>query len=180
MADFRIAYIKLIECEGGYANNKADRGGETYKGISRRWFPILGFWSEIDKVKALDVGVAKINELLEDNLVVQEGVREFYKLEFWDKIKGDLINQQLVADNIFDYSVNSGLKTAVIATQKVIKVKADGIFGSGTLKALNEFDSNKFIKEIKKSRKKLYEEIVSNDNSQAVFLNGWLHRLERV
>ena len=36
MADFRLAYKKIEAAEGGYVNDPDDKGGETYKGISRK------------------------------------------------------------------------------------------------------------------------------------------------
>ena len=35
MADFKIAFEKVLEQEGGYVNDVNDPGGETYKGVAR-------------------------------------------------------------------------------------------------------------------------------------------------
>ena len=35
----RILLNLIYKSEGGYANMEGDSGGETYKGISRKWFP---------------------------------------------------------------------------------------------------------------------------------------------
>ena len=36
MANFHIGHSVTMGNEGGYANNPADRGGETWMGISRK------------------------------------------------------------------------------------------------------------------------------------------------
>ena len=45
MADFKVAFAKTIRFEGGYVNHKADKGGETYKGIARNFWPKWKGWA---------------------------------------------------------------------------------------------------------------------------------------
>ena len=47
MADFRLAYKKIEAAEGGYVNDPDDKGGETYKGISRKANPDWNGWINI-------------------------------------------------------------------------------------------------------------------------------------
>ena len=51
MADFEKAFINTMGYEGGYVYDPDDAGGETYKGISRRYHPSWPGWRIIDKVK---------------------------------------------------------------------------------------------------------------------------------
>ena len=51
MADFSKAIPKLLKKEGGYVNNPADRGGETYKGIARKYHKSAFMWTLIDRYK---------------------------------------------------------------------------------------------------------------------------------
>ena len=39
MADFLKAFNKIIVNEGGYVNDKDDKGGETFMGITRKNHP---------------------------------------------------------------------------------------------------------------------------------------------
>ena len=39
MADFNDAFDETMGHEGGYVNDSNDAGGETYRGISRRFNP---------------------------------------------------------------------------------------------------------------------------------------------
>ena len=52
MANFGDAFKKLSIKEGGYVNDKDDAGGETYKGISRRYNPTWQGWTMIDSYKS--------------------------------------------------------------------------------------------------------------------------------
>ena len=44
MANFKIAHEKTAANEGGYANNHADVGKETYRGIARKLHPKWQGW----------------------------------------------------------------------------------------------------------------------------------------
>ena len=49
-----------------------------------------------------------------------ESFYAFYKANFWDKIKGDEIESQEVANALYDFAVNSGVKKAVEKIQQEI------------------------------------------------------------
>lgn len=51
MAYFGDAFKKLSIKEGGYVNDKDDAGGETYRGISRKYNPTWQGWTMIDSYK---------------------------------------------------------------------------------------------------------------------------------
>ena len=66
MANFDKSFNKLILTEGGYVNDPADRGGETYLGISRVHHPDSLMWPIIDDVKKV-YGTKNINTRLKSN-----------------------------------------------------------------------------------------------------------------
>ena len=45
---FEQVVAKVLDHEGGFVDDPADRGGMTFMGISRRWFPDEPFWEKID------------------------------------------------------------------------------------------------------------------------------------
>ena len=45
---FEQAVAKVLDHEGGFVDDPADRGGMTFMGISRRWFPDEPLWEKID------------------------------------------------------------------------------------------------------------------------------------
>lgn len=163
MADFLLAYERMIKNEGGYVLHDvpADRGGQTYAGISRRNWPDWEGWRDIDAGREPDA----------------ETVRRFYRQRFWQPLQGDAIKSQIVARTLFDFAVNAGVKTAVILAQTVLgDLTPDGKLGPKTLAALNEADEALFVARYALAKIARYAEIVRRDRSQGKFLLGWINR----
>ena len=113
MADFNKAIVKVLKKEGGYVNNPADRGGETYKGITRKYHSTSYVWTLIDRLKDECGGVnAKFKNKLNLNTQIDAEIRKIYKANYWDKFKLDTVPNQKVAEQIFDDSVNRGVAAA--------------------------------------------------------------------
>ena len=155
MADFNKAFKKVLKFEGGYVNDKSDSGGETKYGISKKAFPNL------------DIKNLTLNE-----------AKEIYKKVYWDRIKGDEIKSQKIAELIFDTAVNMGAYFAIKSAQKILNVKQDGIIGAITLNALNNVNEEVFIKDYKLARIAKYVEIAKGDKIK--FLRGWIKRVLEV
>lgn len=51
MAEFKPAFEQTIAHEGGYMNDPDDPGGETYKGVARKYWPKWLGWHIIDLLK---------------------------------------------------------------------------------------------------------------------------------
>lgn len=110
MADFKIAFDITNKNEGTYSNDSLDNGGETYCGISRKNFPHWEGWIEIDEYK---INVSNFPSCLKLNEYLPEMIESFYKENFWDKIRGDEIPNQDLANQTYDMSVNSGVHEAL-------------------------------------------------------------------
>lgn len=164
MAEFAPSFDEMIQKEGGYklTNITGDTGGRTYAGISQRYHPKWAGWPLVDA----DPENAQLPTL----------VNEFYKKEFWDKVRGDDIQSQKVASCIFDFAVNAGIPTASRLAQKVIDANADGIIGSKTLQKLNTFDEALFIAEYTLQKIARYAQICNKNSEQKKFLLGWINR----
>jgi hypothetical protein len=50
-SNYKEAYKATCKFEGGYANDKNDTGGETYKGIARNYWPKWAGWKTVDASK---------------------------------------------------------------------------------------------------------------------------------
>jgi len=121
MADFKLTINKVLHFEGGFVNDPNDNGGETYCGISRKFWPDWGGWPIID------TGSFKVGDL----------VQLFYKINFWDKIGGDKIADQSIADLLMDSAVNEGIVPAVKRAQSIVNVTQDGIISDTLISKLN-------------------------------------------
>lgn len=139
MSFFKEALRKTLQHEGGYSNDPHDNGGETYRGISRKYHKEWGGWVIIDSYKKQDLAKIEFNNALESDLELNEKVQDFYYSNFWKKNKLDEIENQNVAEFIFDFIVNSGRAIKII--QKALNLVEDGIIGPNTIKAINDKDN---------------------------------------
>lgn len=177
MANFNEAYSLVIRHEGGYANDPNDLGGETYRGISRKYNPTWAGWQIVDKVKS--ERPIKTNEVINEvNLKVL--VKQLYKQKYWDRVYGDRIKSQEVANIFFDFFVmtmRGSVKTMQAALNKTgKKVAIDGAMGPNTLAAINSADPASLHNWFKLLRADYHRKRVEKDPSQAKFLKGWLAR----
>lgn len=165
MAEFRSAFEKMIRNEGGYKLHQisSDKGGQTFAGIARNYHPNWPGWRFID---ADDL----------DNIDLTALVRDFYINNFWNKINGDQIEKQKVAEIIFDFAVNAGYRTAGKLAQLVVDATPDGILGPKTLSKLNQVEENDFTLRYALAKIARYAQIVNRDRSQNKFLLGWINR----
>lgn len=179
MANFEISYKKLERWEGGYSNILSDRGGETYKGISRKNYPDNIIWTKIDELKNNGLTKMQIDfEMSRDKDIIRI-VKEFYKKEYWEKMHLDKVEYQDFACNIFLLAVNAGVKRAIKVGQEACSIFIDGVLGDKTLEAFRK-TSYKETEKFTTIEIKYYEAIVQNDETQRKFLNGWIKRAREV
>jgi lysozyme family protein len=172
MANFNKAYRKLEINEGGYANNLSDRGKETYKGVSRRYYPNWEGWLIVDSYK----GYRDFPGILDSEPILQRQIEVFYYNEFWSKVNGTLIQNENIAFSIFDFAVNTGTNLAIKAMQRVLGLKEDGVIGVITLNAVNTVNEAEFMALYAITKCKHYISIVDKDATQLKYLKGWIKR----
>lgn len=169
-----------MAAEGGYSDKSTDAGGETYKGISRKWNPNWAGWAIIDAIKK--VRKIKWNEEINDyNLKLN--VKTFYK-RLWKDFGGDQINDQDIANIMYDMWVmtnDDAVKIAQrIANGAGFNVKVDGKLGPITASVINSIDDNTFFSRYFIAREQFHRTIAAgNAETGAPNLAGWLKRLYR-
>jgi len=196
MNTFEQILNKTLASEGGYSNAKTDKGGETYKGISRRWHPGWDGWEIVDMVKGVDGGFEALKRGNISNVTspayqakLDQLVKLFYFEEFWKRIKGDAIAfiDEDIAFEVFDMEVNSNDGARIL--QKTLnhlgaKLTVDGIVGPVTLHDLSEavdrYGKEKVLDTYQKFRVLHYAEEVRRDPSQAANIVGWVKRALRI
>jgi lysozyme family protein len=166
MAKFSLYFPKLLLFEGGFGNDSADKGGPTKFGVILKEWISKGYDKDHD-------GDIDVNDL---KLITVEDAAKIAKPYYWDKVKGDLIKSQSVAEFITDWAYNSGVGTATKKTQRLLGLPDDGDFGPNTLLAVNNADPKTLFDRLKASREAFYRAIVQNNPSQNKFLKGWLNR----
>ena len=174
MGDFKTALARTLRWEGGYSNDPVDRGGETYRGISRRNFPEGAGWITIGNLRAAGLD-------LDANAQLQHDVEEFYRREFWNRVHGEALPDSVAAE-VFDCAVNCGVGTAARFLQRAVGVKDDGAIGQDTLRATAGYIETRgipaLVADLKQQRRERYTRIAQNDPSQQRFLKGWLRRAD--
>lgn len=152
----------IVNLEGGFrlVNVPGDAGGSTYAGISRRYNPSWAGWTYVDK-----------KETPPEKLVL-----DFYKANFWDKLRGDELNSEPKMKAMMSFAVTSGPRDARVAAQRAAGVVADGVFGPITMAALQHVDTELFLAKFALAQLYHYAHVVSKNHAQAKFIGGWANR----
>lgn len=133
MANFDIAYKRTCKFEGGWVNDDADSGKETYKGISRAANPKWTGWAIIDQYKKK----SNFPKNLDSDTKLQELVKQCYRNNYWNNVWGDEINHQEVANDLYDTAVNMGVATSIKLVERQFKMKETGKMSKNLLDKLN-------------------------------------------
>lgn len=182
---FSEAYQIVMKHEGGYVNDRDDRGGETYKGIARKYHTTWEGWKIVDKLKRS----SGFPRTLDSNQTLQSYVKSFYKKKYWDVHHLDSINISSVQLELFDTGVNMGVKRAGMFFQEALNlcnrnqrdyadIKVDGAIGRMTLTAFGKARATSIFKTMNLLQGEYYMKMVRNNPTQEKFFNGWLNRVD--
>ena len=165
MDRFEKIFDYLLRVEGGYSDDKNDKGGKTKFGIIEEEARKYGYKGDMQD---LTIDFAK-------NIYL----KKYYLGNKLDKVVNDK-----VALSICDWAVNSGrngTKNVQIAINQLINANldVDGIIGNKTLEALNSVDSDKFLEVYHNLQRIYYRSKVETDRTQERFFDGWINRVER-
>ncbi|MEI6091953.1 MAG: putative peptidoglycan-binding domain-containing protein, partial [bacterium] len=88
----------------------------------------------------------------------------------------DDIENQLVADSIFDFGVNAGVRTSASLAQLVVEADPDGVIGPATITKLNAFDPDHFLAAFTVAKIARYISIVKKRPESRKYFYGWICR----
>ena len=180
MANFDRAFMKTMGHEGGYVNDPNDAGGETYRGISRRYHPSWEGWKIIDETRP-NIDADRL-----DN-----PVKDFYKKMYWDVNLLDNFPQS-IANEMFDTGVNMGIGRAAKYLQECLNylnrnetlfrdLVVDGDIGPATMNALNSISSGDLeilLVMLNVCQGRHYMEYMKKSPTQEKYARGWFKRVE--
>ncbi|MDB5017834.1 MAG: hypothetical protein JWQ84_2666 [Mucilaginibacter sp.] len=182
MADFLTAFQITMQTEGGY--NPGNGEAETYMGVDRSQNPNWSGWSTVDQVKTANPGasVSTFNSLFANNDALQAAVQQFYEAGYWSPLLLNAINDQQVANALFDCSVNpcitSVSRVAQMAcnTVKHGSVTVDGQVGNITLTTINSLSPDLYVAAFNGIRVANYYERARLTPADSQWLSSWLGR----
>ena len=162
---FASIFEYILMVEGGYSNDKADKGGKTKYGI-------------------IEVEARKYGYKGDMKDLTKEIAEDIYKNKYYLSNNLDKIKDKRVALSIADWTINSGNWGTKKAQQTVNILKGDilvvdGILGEKSIEAINSIRPEMFLNQYHVLQRRFYQAIVDHNASQKVFLKGWLNRVVR-
>lgn len=182
MADFSIAIRKVLSHEGcswdahdnllttGYCDEPADPGGETIYGITRREATENGWTGAMMQMPL-------------------QFAKDIYYNNYWLPLCCDNIEDQTIAEKLFDTAVNCGAVTAVRMLQRALNslnlslwhdVAVDGVMGGTSACTVNEAVKSKpymrecILRVMMGLQTARYVEICEKNPSLKTFMRGWV------
>lgn len=186
MSNFPIAHKFTAQWEGGLSDHPADRGGLTAYGASIRFVKgIANTQSGRDFLHQIGVRLPVTPESMRQ--ITPDQAASMFKYKFWSPFWSPLGLDAIPlrpAICLYDMAVNSGPSASARTAQRGynrcvlhgVKLAEDGILGPLTRKALSQ-DTDAVINAMLDMRVAFVEAIARNDESQRVFLEGWLNRI---
>lgn len=161
----------VLQREGGYTDDPADRGGPTNFGITQA---TLAQWRgrpvSADDVRTMTEAEART--IYADLYLSRTGI-------------GRIANDDVRAV-VFDAAVNHGAKPAIRLLQRALGLHDDGVIGPVTLSAIPYLDGRRLAVRVLAERCRLYGRLISGNTTDAdrdgipdstEFAAGWLNRV---
>ena len=164
MDRFEKIFDYLLKVEGGYSNDKHDKGGKTKYGITEEDAREFGYKGDMQDL-------------------TKDFAKNIYLKKYYLGNKLDKVINNKVALSVCDFIATGGAwgsKKAQAALNELgFDLRVDGILGEKSLAALNEVDEAKFLEKYHDLQRRYYRVLAANKPSQKKFLTGWLNRVDR-
>lgn len=121
--NFEKAINRVLPHEGGFTRNPADPGNWTGGKVGRGQLKGTKFGISAAAYPHLDI----------KNLTWGQASEIYYR-DFWSPLHAGRLHDG-VAYQLLDFAINSGIRTAIRAYQRALRVTDDGIFGPQSLAA---------------------------------------------
>lgn len=168
MAKFETAFNRTVALEGAYSEDKLDPGGQTKFGITKATASANNFTGDL-------------------RLLTLNDAMTIYKNEYWDKSRLSECDNQDVANELFDTSVNCGVETAIAICQKTLNIMnqngtlwpdipVDGHVGLVTMGCINRCSAKfawLFIKVLNALQIAHYVDLATKNPKLERFFDGW-------
>lgn len=115
-----------------------------------------------------------------------EDWERIWKNGYWDAVDGDQLKSQAIADAIANWYWGSGTYAVTNAVEALNSLKKGkplpytSAMNAQLLAALNKVNESDFLEAYRKEQAAFYKAIVNRNPSQAVFLKGWMNRMNNL
>lgn len=151
--NFDDAFEALIGHEGGYVFHPSDPGGETMFGITARVARQAGYHGAM---RSLPLATAK----------------QIARNQYWNAVRAEELPDQVRFD-VFDAGYNSGPQQAIKWLQRAAGATDDGIFGPGTMAAVDKMDADVMLRRFNGHRLRFFTSLPTWGS----FGKGWANRI---
>jgi|GEM_PF-5999398 len=165
---------QLRKFEGGYSNDRDDRGGETNHGVTKA--TLADYHAAFDD-PAVSTDVRKLSA---------EEAKRVLRIFYYDRYRVNEISDAATARHLFDISVNPGparagrwAQQAVNAIKSEQVLEEDGVMGSRTRAAINNLSPAELARLndlLSDKRMANYEEQMAKNRTQEKYRPGWTSR----
>lgn len=161
-SDFELSLPFVLSWEGGFIDHPADPGGRTNKGVTQK---VYDHWRARQGLASRDVKSIETAE-----------VHAIYEGDYWLPPRCDLLPRKLDLVQ-FDTAVNMGTGRSVRLLQHAAGCAVDGDFGPATERAVEAAEIGALLTGYCDAREAFYRRLAQSKPSLAIFLKGWLNRL---
>ncbi len=171
MADYRKLVPFILRWEGGWTDDKDDKGGKTNRGIT------------INTYKALSRKLLHQEPTMANFRQLTKAQAALFVKHFWDKsTANNQVRSQKIAEAITTWRWGSGsygLKEfqRLLNRKYHANLKVDGVIGRNTVAKVNAINPDHLFNDMLQARKAFFERLAQRDPSQTKFLKGWINRL---
>lgn len=164
MNSFEFAFENVIGSEGGFQDDKHDRGNWTTGIVGK------------GQLKGTKYGISAMSYPTLDikNITVADA-KHIYLRDYWDRVGCNRLPYGLDY-MIFDISVNHGRSDAGVFLQTAVGATRDGKIGPKTLELVHSKDTRETILKVKDVRENDYRSLKTFSR----YGDGWLRRNEEV
>jgi lysozyme family protein len=161
MTTFEECFSRVINAEGGFQNDRNDRGNWTGGSIGSGELRGTKFGISAMSYPHLDI----------QNLTLDQA-RLVYKKDWWEKLNLHRFSKA-VSFQIFDSAVNHGPSAAIRMVQRAVGVLADGIVGEKTISAIRKIDPDDFVLKFLAERIEFFTKV----STFSIYGRGWMNRV---
>lgn len=149
----------ILQREGGYVDNAADKGGPTKYGIT------ANSWG-------MEKRLGRPANRQEVQAITEPQARDFYQRRYIDQSPFKMVGHEPTRVQLIDFGINSGTGLATRWLQRALGVPVTSLMDRLTLDAINAYPPRLVNNSLVAARLKMIDDWTDGDKTQKVFEEG--------